>query len=140
MNLPLDSGTSPKEEAHTNTKASLVSRMARVGHPLLPSRPGNIHTPPTDSESEVVCTLLLFSCVICFVCTLDQISQDMNFRDFNFEGKSIKFGKHNINSKSSCDHTFSVLHFLSYVFLYTHLRRKSQEEMPSSLVVLCQGQ
>ncbi|XP_047479789.1 FK506-binding protein 15-like isoform X2 [Penaeus chinensis] len=51
--LPEDSGTSPKEEAHTNTKASIVSRMARVGHPLLPSRPGNIHTPPTDSESEV---------------------------------------------------------------------------------------
>ncbi|ROT66302.1 putative FK506-binding protein 15 [Penaeus vannamei] len=51
--LPEDSGTSPKEEAHTNTKASLVSRMARVGHPLLPTRPSNIHTPPTDSESEV---------------------------------------------------------------------------------------
>ncbi|XP_042886741.1 FK506-binding protein 15-like isoform X2 [Penaeus japonicus] len=51
--LPEDNGSSPKEEMHTNTKASIVSRMARMGHPLLPSRPGHIHTPPTDSESEV---------------------------------------------------------------------------------------
>ncbi|XP_071517566.1 uncharacterized protein [Panulirus ornatus] len=42
-----------KEVTGPTVKASLVSRMARVGHPLLPCRPLDNHTLPTDSESEV---------------------------------------------------------------------------------------
>ncbi|XP_069960127.1 FK506-binding protein 15-like [Cherax quadricarinatus] len=42
-----------KDDGGPSIKASLVSRMARVGHPLLPTRPSNTSSHPTDSESEV---------------------------------------------------------------------------------------
>lgn len=78
-----------------------------------------------------------FNCVICLVCTVDQISRDLNFRkDFNFE--SIKFGKHSIKVQSRCD--IRILHFFHTFLLYTHLRRKSQEEMQNTTVVLYLGQ
>ncbi|XP_042223852.1 FK506-binding protein 15-like isoform X2 [Homarus americanus] len=51
--LPQDPGGQVKDDVGSSTKASLVSRMARVGQPLLPSRPATSRSLATDSESEV---------------------------------------------------------------------------------------
>ncbi|KAL7635823.1 UNVERIFIED_CONTAM: hypothetical protein RMT77_013640 [Armadillidium vulgare] len=49
------SDTPTKKESEKSKKEALISRMAKVGQPLLPSKPKNIKTSssfPTDSESE----------------------------------------------------------------------------------------
>nr|XP_045618290.1 FK506-binding protein 15-like isoform X3 [Procambarus clarkii] len=51
--LPEDTKEHAKTDVGSSSKASLVSRMARVGHPLLPTRHSNSCSQPTDSESEV---------------------------------------------------------------------------------------
>ncbi|XP_066947729.1 FK506-binding protein 15-like isoform X2 [Macrobrachium rosenbergii] len=51
--LPEDTESSIDSENAPHSKAAIVSRMARMGHALLPSGLVNSRHPPTDSESEV---------------------------------------------------------------------------------------
>ncbi|XP_068210034.1 FK506-binding protein 15-like isoform X2 [Palaemon carinicauda] len=51
--LPEDTESSIDNESAPRSKAAIVSRMARMGHALLPSGLVNSRHPPTDSESEV---------------------------------------------------------------------------------------